>query len=678
MHGPSTSSIILVGGGTGGATTPLLAVAERLKHMGPDVTLAFIGTTDGPERDLVKAVGMEFHAIQAGKLRRYFSFQNVSDVVVTAIGFFQSLRLLRSKKPDAIITVGSFVAVPVVWAGKLLGIPCVVHQQDVVPGLANRLCAPCAHMITTAFEDSLRFFPNRKAVWTGNPVRSSIGAISREKALEKLGLSPHSPVLLVFGGGTGALKLNELIFASHDELGHQFQIVHITGGRERRPLASSARYRKYAFLTDEMPYALAAADIVVCRAGIGTLSELGVLGKPSIVIPLPRSHQEANASFFADRGACVALDECRLTPAKFVDTVCGLWRDTDRRTRMSEHVRSLVRTDAAQRVADVVMRVVRPRSLHEVTSELSRAVHDVRVNEPLSRHSNFKIGGPADVFVRCSTAREVRSAIMIVRRHDVQYAILGGGTNVVFSDEGFRGVIVQLRNRGCTVNGETVTAEAGLSTGAFIQQCHTHGLVGAEFLVGIYGTIGGAVRGNAGSFGKEMKDIVTSCDVLTERGDIETWPNDRLGFAYRESVIKHASIAILSVNVRLHPGDVHEAQRTMREFTNYKREHQPIDLPSAGCMFKNVVVPKGNAELRDRFSKVLKDDAIPAWALIKEAELAGKQIGDIQISEQHANFFVNLGNGTAEQIMMLKSIVKQRVRDSYGVQLEEEIQFIGW
>jgi len=594
------------------------------------------------------------------------------------IGFFQALHLLRVLHPEVIVSVGSYVAVPVVWAGRLRGIPSIVHQQDLVPGLSNRICAPHAHIITTSFEESLRFFSGSKAVWTGNPVRKAIIAISHEAGLERFRLSTKMPVLLVFGGGTGSLRINGLLDAALDRLLRSFQVIHITGGRTTGAGNDNPRYHRFEFLTDDMPFALAAADLVVCRAGLATLTELGVLGKPSIVIPMPHSHQEANASFFADHGACMMLREGDLTAETMANAAVDLWNDPDRRTSLSEHMRTLVRPDAAERIVELLDRIMRKRTLHDCVRDLRRITNDIRLDEPLSRHSNFKIGGPADVFVSCTTKATLCSVLDTVHRRGIPYIVLGGGTNVVCSDAGFRGVIINVKNRELDVDGEMVTAGAGTVTGVFVQQCHAHGLTGAEFLVGIYGTIGGAVRGNAGSFGKEMKDIVVSCEVINERGVPESWSNDQLQFAYRDSIVKHSDAVIASVTCKLSHRDMAQAKRTMAEYLSYKRAHQPISLPSAGCMFKNVTVPRDNHDLRNRFSTVLRGDVIPAWALINEAELSGKRIGGIQISEQHANFFVNVGNGTAEQIIMLKSLVKQRVRDTFGVQLEEEVQFIGW
>ena len=679
MQKSKLRSIVLVGGGTGGATTPLIAIAEQLRATHPDVTLAFIGTSDGIERKLANTAAITFFAIKAGKFRRYFSLQNLSDVVAICVGFFQAFRLLGKIQPAVIVSVGSYVAVPVVWAGKLRGIPIVVHQQDVVPGLSNKLCAPHARVITTVFEETLRFFPKEKAVWTGNPVRSSILITSHEQGIDKFNFSRQSPVLLVIGGGTGSLRINQLVNESLSALLSTFQIIHFTGGRmSGDEVQENPRYRRFDFLAGDIQFALAAADIVVCRAGLATLSELGALGKPSIVVPMPNSHQEANADFFARQNACVVLDERKLTAPSLTNEIQALWHDKEKRKRLSQNIRSLVRIDATERVCDEIMNVLRDDSLRDVMRDLSRAVRDIRRNEPLSRHSNFKIGGPTDIFASCATAQELYDAIGIVRRYQTPYVVLGGGTNVVVSDQGFRGVVIHAHNNECSVAGETITVGAGMTNGAFVQQCHAHGLVGAEFIVGIYGTIGGAVRGNAGSFGKEMKDIVTSCEVLTEQGEHETWPNSSFKFGYRDSIVKRSGVVIVSVKFHLTRGDVAEAQRTLREYLTYKRAHQPINLPSAGCMFKNVVVPKDNVKVRTAFSTMIKDDTLPAWAFIKEVELAGKRIGDIQISEQHANFFVNLGNGTAEQIMQLKSLVKQRVRDSYGIQLEEEVQFIGF
>ncbi|MEK9151858.1 MAG: glycosyltransferase, partial [Patescibacteria group bacterium] len=205
--------IVLTGGGTLGPVTPLLAVAEELKKLRPDATFHWIGTFSGPERGLVEAAGMPFSAIRSGKLRRYFSLQNLVDHARLMLGIGDALKVLGRLRPAAVVSAGGFVAVPVAWAAALLGIPVHVHQLDLRPGLANRLTAPFAKSISVGFEELVGRF-GRRAVWTGNPVRSSILKGSADEGRRLFGVSKDAPVLLVLGGGTGSAVVNSLVAGS--------------------------------------------------------------------------------------------------------------------------------------------------------------------------------------------------------------------------------------------------------------------------------------------------------------------------------------------------------------------------------------------------------------------------------------------------------------------------------
>ncbi len=668
----------LVGGGTGGAATPLIAIAAEISRRSSQSTFFMIGTRGGPEKILATHAGIDFFSIHTGKLRRYLSFQNITDVFLTVIGFFESLRLLAREKPDCIISVGSFVAVPVMWAARMLGIPCIIHQQDVKPGLSNRLCTPVASAITVTFKESLFDFPKNKTRWIGNPIRSEILSGSKERGLERFNLHTQLPVILAFGGGTGSQHINQLISESSLNLVKHFQILHLTGSRQDIIKIQHPNYHAHSFLSDNMADAYAVSDIVICRAGLSTLTEIGVLGKPAIVLPLPHSHQEANAAYFRDRDAIIYRDEQTTSRELLEQAIVDLYNDKQRMAQLSTRIRGLVKIDATSSFVDATMGIVLPRQYNNLTKKLINSGSSVFKNEPLSRHSHFKIGGPADVYISCTTAASIVHSIRLLRMIGIPHTVIGGGTNLLFPDQGIRGAIVECANDEFERIGNDVSVGAGTKTGVLVQRCHAEGLVGAEFLVGIYGTIGGAVRGNAGSFGVEIKDVFVSCQVLTQAGKIETWDTEQFQFHYRDSVAKHVPLVILTVRLRLKSGDVADARRRVAEYIAYKRQRQPISLPSAGCMFKNYTLKPADQALRERFSPALKGDAVPAWAFIKEAGLAGKRIGDIQVSELHANFFVNLGKGTADQVLSLASVVKQRVRDTFGVQLEEEVQYVGF
>ncbi len=368
-----------------GSVTPLLALAQELRCRRPDMRFFWIGTRGGPERKLVEETGIPFRAIYSGKWRRYVSFSNIIDPLLIVLGFFQSLVLIIVHRPSVIVSAGSFVSVPLVWAGFLLRVPSVIHQQDISVGLANKLMQPFAKKITVAFEEQLKLFPAKKVVWTGNPVREEILHGDRVKATELFHLEEGIPTVLVTGGGTGAEFLNELVLASLPELTQFCQIIHLMGGNKFcHPRASPPqadedpgiqvnsgldsrlrgndieeknRYHSYEFLASGMPHALAAADLVVSRAGMGILTELAALGKPAIVVPMPGTHQEKNAAFFARHGAIEVASQESLTPQKFIALVQGLLQDVKRQTILKDNILKLMPHHAAQRMAKEILKI---------------------------------------------------------------------------------------------------------------------------------------------------------------------------------------------------------------------------------------------------------------------------------------------------------------------------------
>ena len=353
--------IVFTGGGTLGPVTPLIAVADAVRAKAPDATLAWIGTRGGPEERMVAAAGIPYHTISAGKLRRYFSWRNLVDPFLVVKGFFEARRLLKSFKADAVVSAGGFVAVPVAWAAATLSIHVHVHQQDVRPGLANRLSLPVAATMSVALESSIADFSRRLPVWTGNPVRQEVLSGSREEARRIFALEDGVPVMLVLGGGTGASGLNQLVRQALPFLAPRMHVIHAAGPGKTDPAVQDPRYRQYELLTSELPHAYAAADLVVTRAGMGALSELAVLGKPAIIVPMSGSHQEDNAKAFADRAGAVVLSE-KLTFSKaFAEAVLGLIDDPGRRTAIGEGMRRMNVPDAAARIAALVVAAARSR-----------------------------------------------------------------------------------------------------------------------------------------------------------------------------------------------------------------------------------------------------------------------------------------------------------------------------
>jgi len=370
--------ILLTGGGTGGSVSPLLAVVEELTSPQPSPSkgegairrgekyeFLWVGTKSGPEREMVERTGIKFIAMPAGKLRRYFSLKNFLDPFKIIVAFFKSFFIILKWRPDLVMTAGSFVSVPVIWAAWILRVPILVHQQDARPGLANKLMAPFARVITITFSESLPVY-GKKAVWTGNPIQLSINnyQLSIEEIYKKFDFKKDLPIVLIVGGGTGAMEINKLVWESLDELTKFCQIVHVTGkGKEVSELSSEASelssyYKSFEFLEHEkVMEIMKAADLVVSRAGLGFLTEISYLAKPAILIPIPSSHQEDNAQVFAKNEAAIVLDQKKLTNQDFTNKIKELLADDVLRNMLRNKVGEVMKKGANEEIARIVERI---------------------------------------------------------------------------------------------------------------------------------------------------------------------------------------------------------------------------------------------------------------------------------------------------------------------------------
>jgi UDP-N-acetylglucosamine--N-acetylmuramyl-(pentapeptide) pyrophosphoryl-undecaprenol N-acetylglucosamine transferase len=369
-QGPRNSALYLIsGGGTGGHTFPGLAVASVLRARGH--RCAWIGSRDGVEARRVPEAGIEYVAIATGKLRRYWDWRNVSDLLVNVpAGIGGAWRALGRLRPRVVFGTGGFVALPVVTAAALRGIPAVIHEQTAVPGLANRLSAPLARRIAVTYADSARHLPTAKVVVTGNPVRPELRRGSRADALARYGFDPGVPVVYVTGGALGAQRINRAVGEALPALLAHAQIVHQCGDnprtgdhawlRERRtalPPALAARYVITPFVGAELADLFAAASLVIGRAGAGTVNECCQLGIAALYVPLPGTsgdEQTANARLVERAGGAEVLPQDALTPAALAERVNALVATPDRLKAMGERATTLAVPDAAERIADLL------------------------------------------------------------------------------------------------------------------------------------------------------------------------------------------------------------------------------------------------------------------------------------------------------------------------------------
>lgn len=283
----------------------------------------------------------------------------------------------------------------------------------------------------------------------------------------------------------------------------------------------------------------------------------------------------------------------------------------------------------------------------------------VRINEPMNRHTTFRIGGPADYFLLPSSSEEVKGILEICKEESLQYFILGNGSNLLVSDEGYRGVIIQLyRNYGgLTVEGTEIRAGAGVLLSQIAATARNESLTGFEFAGGIPGTLGGAVVMNAGAYGGELKDVLKEAVVMDREGNIFTVPVEKLAMGYRTSLVKTAGYLVLEVVISLKKGSQEEIRDTMKDLADRRISKQPLEYPSAGSTFKR---PEGYF----------------AGKLIMDAGLRGYQVGGAQVSEKHCGFVINKGNATAADVCRLMADVQAKVQEQFGVTLEPEVKFL--
>jgi UDP-N-acetylglucosamine--N-acetylmuramyl-(pentapeptide) pyrophosphoryl-undecaprenol N-acetylglucosamine transferase len=356
--------LVFTGGGTAGHVMPNLALAPRLRANGWD--LHYVGSAQGPERSLAENAGLPFHAIATGKLRRYFSIRNFTDPFRVAFGALQAWALLGRLKPDLVFSKGGFVAVPVAYAAALRGIPVVLHESDLTPGLANRLCLPFCRRVCVSFPETLehlRGAHRAKAVLTGSPIRPELFAGDRARGLERLGLSAGKPLLLVMGGSLGARAVNDAVRANLDWILAGHNVVHLCGKGWRAPALEEkwgpAGYRQFEFLGAELPDVLAAADRVISRAGANSLFELLALRKPMLLIPLPgrasRGDQILNAESFARRGLAHVLRQEALTGETLRAALGALDREAE---TLRRHMDGSELSSGTDRVLDVIASAV--------------------------------------------------------------------------------------------------------------------------------------------------------------------------------------------------------------------------------------------------------------------------------------------------------------------------------
>ena len=346
--------IILTGGGTAGHVTPNLALIPALKKR--DYEIRYIGSYQGIEKRLAENAGIPYDGISSGKLRRYFDLKNFSDPFRVLKGYGEACRLLKKYQPDVIFSKGGFVSVPVVLAAKRYRVPTILHESDMTPGLANRLCIPSAVKICCNFPETLQHLPEDKAVLTGSPIREELLQGDRLAGLQYTHLSAAKPILLVIGGSLGAVAVNQMIRSLLPRLLPSFQIIHICGkGHLDESLIGRPGYVQYEYVDAPLKHLFAAADLAVSRAGANSICELLALRKPNVLIPLSaaasRGDQLLNAASFEKQGFSTVLKEEDMNQ----DTLFDAIQDTyEHRADFISRMKQSSLGNAVETIADLI------------------------------------------------------------------------------------------------------------------------------------------------------------------------------------------------------------------------------------------------------------------------------------------------------------------------------------
>lgn len=308
--------IVLTGGGTAGHVTPNIALIPKLKELGYEIY--YIGSNDGIEKKLIEELGIPYYGISSGKLRRYLDIKNFTDPFKVMKGFFEAKTILKKLRPNVIFSKGGFVTVPVVIAAKSLKIPAILHESDLTPGLANKLCIPSATKVCANFPETLNYLPKEKAVLTGSPIRTELFSGNRLAGLNFCRFTTNKPVILVTGGSLGSVAINDAVRNLLPELLPEYQVVHLCGKDKLDPTLNNTQgYAQYEYIKDELSDLFAAADLIISRAGANTICEILAMRKPNILIPLSaatsRGDQLLNAESFQSQGFSKVIQEEQLT-----------------------------------------------------------------------------------------------------------------------------------------------------------------------------------------------------------------------------------------------------------------------------------------------------------------------------------------------------------------------------
>ncbi len=357
--------ILFAGGGTGGHIMPIISIARELKIKIPEVQLDYMGPKS--DFDLLEKEGFKNHPIVSGKMRRYLAWQNFIDLPLKIpFSFLQSFFLLLFIKPDLVFSKGGTGSLPVTYCARLLGIPAFIHESDVAPGLSNKISSKWAKRVFTSFT-TIEYFDTKKVVLVGNPIRKELLNGNKEEAKKMFNITSQKPVIFIFGGSQGAGPINDFVLTLLNKILQDYELIHVAGVKNYKILDIKSKatlldpslkssYHLYESLNQvQLKNAYAVCDIIISRAGAGSIFEIAMIGKPSILIPLPSSannHQAKNAYQYAKSGACIVIEQESLTDSYFIGEIENVIEKSE---KMRTSALKFAKPDASEKIAKEII-----------------------------------------------------------------------------------------------------------------------------------------------------------------------------------------------------------------------------------------------------------------------------------------------------------------------------------
>lgn len=698
---PSSKRILIACGGTGGHLAPGIALAQKLTSRGHQCEL-LISSKQVDQRLIQKYPALTFRALPAVAPGKTFShitpksFLNFLWAQLSSLGF--CAKTIHHFRPHAVVGFGGFITISAAMSAWLHRVPLFLHEGNHKPGRTIRVLKGLARVIYLPPGISKHGIPAHKVVELGLPLREDLKAVSREEARKALGLPLRGRLVVVLGGSQGATPLNRWASDNLETLlGNGIHLYCVTGPQKEEtravehqmPLGQIAKAVFVPF-SDKMHLLYSAADLVVTRAGAGTIAELVKLCVPSILVPYPFAaddHQRANAANLERKGAAVVVDESNIDNL-LNEVLYTLKSDTmldslranltkidmgDPALTMAEAIEKLSRKTRGEKSDDKNPEVMGHTGTLEETftaavkhAKISTDAIKLAFNEPLGPKTTFGIGGPARVWAEPTNEKDLAALLKIARQLKLPVFILGRGSNLLVLDKGFDGLVLRQSHPNWQriefLKNKTLRAWAGARLKALCAEACRMGLEGFEFMEGIPATVGGALRMNAGAFGGWLFDRVERVCYMTPDGRLHQRNARDLKPAYRsvpglkDAIILWATLIPAKSTSENTPVDI--IRQTLDGYQTKRKASQPRE-PSAGCVFKNP-------------SKELS-----AGMAIDQAGLKGLSVGQASVSTVHANFIVNTGAATASDVIALINQIRQKIWNERKISLEPEIMLLG-